>query len=77
MSTCVADSTTLCDGVHDFPMILLLSMTTALVVDDPESSPTVSPDCLSLARSSFLVTIVTRASILVRSWEAFSLSVNE
>ena len=52
-------------------------MMTALVVEDPESSPAVIPVCLSLARSSFLVTMVTNASILVRSWDALSLSVNE
>ena len=58
-------------------MILLFSITTAFVVDDPESRPTVRPVCLSLARSSFLETMVTNASILVSSWDALSLSVNE
>ena len=52
-------------------------MTTALVVDEPESRPAVRPVCLTLARSSFLSTIVTSASILVSSCEALSLSVNE
>ena len=52
-------------------------MMTALVVEDPESSPAVRPDCFSLASRSFLVTMVTSASILVRSWAAFSLSVKE
>ena len=76
-STWVADWMTSPEGVQSLPMILLFSMTTALVVDDPESRPTVMPVCLSLARSSFLETMVTRASILVRSWDALSLSVNE
>ena len=66
-STWVADFTTSPEGVQSLPMILLSCMMTALVVDDPESRPAVRPVCLSLARSSFLVTMVTRASILVSS----------
>ena len=75
--TWVADLTTSPDGVQSFPMILLSCMMTAFVVEEPESSPAVRPVCLSLARSSFLVTMVTRASILVSSWDALSLSVKE
>jgi len=76
-STWVAEATTSPEGVQSFPMILLFSMMTAFVVEEPESSPAVMPVCLSLARSSFLVTMVTRASILVSSWDALSLSVKE
>ena len=75
--TSVAEATTSAEGVQALPMILLFSMMTALVVEEPESRPAVMPDCLSLARSSFLVTMVTRASILVSSWDALSLSVKE
>ncbi len=64
-------------GVQLLPMITLSRMMTAFVVLEPESKPAVSPTCLSRASSSFLSTMVTNASILVRSCPDLVLSVKE
>jgi len=64
-------------GFHPVPITWLSFITTALVVVEPESIPAVRPVCFSRAKRPRYLTVVTRASILVRSVSAVVLSVKE
>ena len=64
-------------GSQPVPITLLFSIKTALVVEEPESTPIVRPSCFSRASRLFLATMVDNASILMNSSSALVLSVNE
>ena len=64
-------------GCQPVPMILLSFMTTAFVVAEPESTPSVIPAWTSRASSARRRAMVVRASILVRRVPAVVRSVNE